>query len=181
MTTVPTALVPPRRVWNRRLTVIITAIAVLAALVAATAYLVLDDETGTRTERSSEPSKEAPSVDSIIRAREAETARWEGLAARDARLRARQAEVDRLTGLAEYQGAVVLTQGQRAEAARLTGLAEYQGAVVLTQGQRAEAARLTGLAESRGAIVLTQGQRAEADRLTGLAEYYMEHGGAGAS
>jgi hypothetical protein len=64
-------------------------------------------------------------VDSIIRAREAETARWEGLAARDARLRARQAEVDRLTGLAEYQGAIVLTQGQRAEADRLTGLAEY--------------------------------------------------------
>jgi hypothetical protein len=125
MTTVPTALVPPRRAWNRRTTVIAVAAAVVAVLLAATAYLVLDDRGGSGTEPVSEVTNDAPSVESIMRAREAETARWEGLTARDARVRARQAEVDRLTGLAGSQGAIVLSRGQRAEADRLAGLAEF--------------------------------------------------------
>ena len=127
MATVSTTLAPPRKVWNRR-PVILVVLAVVVAALGTTTYLVLDDRAGSRTEPAvdrSAVSNEAPSVESIRRAREAETARWEGLVARDASLRARRAETARLTGLAESQGAIVLTRGQRADAARLTALAEY--------------------------------------------------------
>lgn len=97
---------------------------------------------------------------------QAETARWEALAAAEypGAAAGATAEAARWTALASaYQANVILSPGRQAEMARWEALAERH-----LRAQHAEAARWSGLAAHH--IALTPANQAWADRYQGLAD-----------